>query len=310
MSDYEYRNKTFDYATPSRAGSAGGLLFVGGHSSCCSSSVCCHLRRRWRYDRASRDRSGTPAVTDGTPAVTAPANRRHACRYRSPSGPVRPNHHSPNAGGCHPAPARFLLRAGCPMRASHFRGHDPMLTLTCPYCGITACETELAPGGEAHLKRFGPGSSDDDFEGYLFLRPTPRACISNAGAMPMAAASGSSPRAAPRRWRSSAPIRRRPPNRPPTSSRRSGQTPGLGGIRGMSTRLARGGRLIDRSARRLHLQRQTLRAMPAIRSPPRCWPTASGCVGRSFKYHRPRGIVASGGEEPNALVNLGQARPA
>ena len=24
-------------------------------------------------------------------------------------------------------------------------------------------------------------------------------------------------------------------------------------------------------------------------------------VGRSFKYHRPRGIVASGAEEPNAL---------
>ncbi|MFQ3183225.1 MAG: sarcosine oxidase subunit alpha [Alteromonas macleodii] len=28
-------------------------------------------------------------------------------------------------------------------------------------------------------------------------------------------------------------------------------------------------------------------------------------VGRSFKYHRPRGIVASGAEEPNGLVNLG-----
>ena len=28
-------------------------------------------------------------------------------------------------------------------------------------------------------------------------------------------------------------------------------------------------------------------------------------VGRSFKYHRPRGIVASGAEEPNALVGLG-----
>ncbi len=28
-------------------------------------------------------------------------------------------------------------------------------------------------------------------------------------------------------------------------------------------------------------------------------------VGRSFKYHRPRGIVASGAEEPNALINLG-----
>ncbi|MEL7259572.1 MAG: 2Fe-2S iron-sulfur cluster-binding protein, partial [Pseudomonadota bacterium] len=29
-------------------------------------------------------------------------------------------------------------------------------------------------------------------------------------------------------------------------------------------------------------------------------------VGRSFKYHRPRGIVASGAEEPNALVNMGR----
>ncbi|WP_373635540.1 sarcosine oxidase subunit alpha family protein [Yoonia sp. SS1-5] len=29
-------------------------------------------------------------------------------------------------------------------------------------------------------------------------------------------------------------------------------------------------------------------------------------MGRSFKYHRPRGPVASGAEEPNALVNLGQ----
>ena len=46
-----------------------------------------------------------------------------------------------------------------------------MLTLTCPYCGVQACETELSPGYEAHLKRFGPGSSDDDFETYLFTRP-------------------------------------------------------------------------------------------------------------------------------------------
>jgi sarcosine oxidase subunit alpha len=28
-------------------------------------------------------------------------------------------------------------------------------------------------------------------------------------------------------------------------------------------------------------------------------------MGRSFKYHRPRGVLASGGEEPNALINLG-----
>ena len=28
--------------------------------------------------------------------------------------------------------------------------------------------------------------------------------------------------------------------------------------------------------------------------------------GRSFKYHRPRGVVSSGPEEPNFLVNLGR----
>lgn len=49
-----------------------------------------------------------------------------------------------------------------------------MLILRCPYCGIDCDETELAPGGEAHLKRFGPDSSDEEFEGYLFMRENPR----------------------------------------------------------------------------------------------------------------------------------------
>ncbi len=49
-----------------------------------------------------------------------------------------------------------------------------MITLHCPYCGVDADETELTPGGEAHLKRFGPGSSDEDFEGYLFARQNPK----------------------------------------------------------------------------------------------------------------------------------------
>ena len=43
-----------------------------------------------------------------------------------------------------------------------------MLVFKCPYCGVEADETELTPGGEAHLKRFGPGSSDEELEGYLF----------------------------------------------------------------------------------------------------------------------------------------------
>ena len=49
-----------------------------------------------------------------------------------------------------------------------------MLILHCPYCGIDADETELAAGGEAHLKRFGPGASDEEFEGYLFMRENPK----------------------------------------------------------------------------------------------------------------------------------------
>ncbi|MEM9478001.1 MAG: sarcosine oxidase subunit delta [Pseudomonadota bacterium] len=49
-----------------------------------------------------------------------------------------------------------------------------MLILRCPYCGVDVDETELVPGGEAHLKRFGPGSDDDSFRDYLFQRENPR----------------------------------------------------------------------------------------------------------------------------------------
>lgn len=49
-----------------------------------------------------------------------------------------------------------------------------MLILTCPYCGVTAEETEFHAGGEAHLKRIGPDGSDEDFEGYLFARKNPK----------------------------------------------------------------------------------------------------------------------------------------
>ena len=49
-----------------------------------------------------------------------------------------------------------------------------MLQLTCPCCGVTGEETEFAPGGEAHITRFGPGSDDDQFEDYLFYRKIPR----------------------------------------------------------------------------------------------------------------------------------------
>ncbi|MEJ6746696.1 MAG: sarcosine oxidase subunit delta [Yoonia sp.] len=49
-----------------------------------------------------------------------------------------------------------------------------MLTLNCPYCGKDADETDLHGEGEAHLKRHGPGSSDDEFHDYLFQRQNPK----------------------------------------------------------------------------------------------------------------------------------------
>ena len=49
-----------------------------------------------------------------------------------------------------------------------------MLTLQCPYCGVQADETELHAGGEAHLKRETVGSTDNDFEDYLFMRENPK----------------------------------------------------------------------------------------------------------------------------------------
>ncbi len=49
-----------------------------------------------------------------------------------------------------------------------------MLTLHCPYCGVQADETELTPGGEAHLTRHGPGSTDAELESYLFHRANPK----------------------------------------------------------------------------------------------------------------------------------------
>ena len=49
-----------------------------------------------------------------------------------------------------------------------------MLMLTCPYCGVTGEESEFHGGGEAHLTRYGPGSSDGEFEEYLFLRENPK----------------------------------------------------------------------------------------------------------------------------------------
>jgi sarcosine oxidase, subunit alpha len=76
----------------------------------------------------------------------------------------------------------------------------------------------------------------------------------------------------------------------------------------MSTRLATGGRLIDRSATRAFTfngKRLSGHAGDTLASA--LLANGQMMMGRSFKYHRPRGVVASGAEEPNALMGIGKA---
>ncbi|MDO5756203.1 MAG: sarcosine oxidase subunit alpha family protein [Rhodobacterales bacterium] len=74
----------------------------------------------------------------------------------------------------------------------------------------------------------------------------------------------------------------------------------------MSTRLANGGRLLDRGRRvdfTFNGKRMNGYAGDTIASA--LLANDQMMVGRSFKYHRPRGVVASGAEEPNGLVGMG-----
>ena len=74
----------------------------------------------------------------------------------------------------------------------------------------------------------------------------------------------------------------------------------------MSTRLATGGRLVDRTKPlKFTFNGKHLNGMQGDTLASALLANDQMLVGRSFKYHRPRGVVAAGAEEPNGLVNLG-----
>jgi sarcosine oxidase subunit alpha len=74
----------------------------------------------------------------------------------------------------------------------------------------------------------------------------------------------------------------------------------------MSTRLATHGRLIDRSTLvKFTFNGKWMRGHAGDTLASALLANDQMMVGRSFKYHRPRGIMASGAEEPNALINMG-----
>ena len=73
----------------------------------------------------------------------------------------------------------------------------------------------------------------------------------------------------------------------------------------MSHRLSTGGRLIDRGyPKRFTFNRMPMSGFEGDTLASALLANDKMMVGRSFKYHRPRGLLASGAEEPNALMNL------
>ncbi|QMU57396.1 MAG: sarcosine oxidase subunit alpha family protein [Boseongicola sp.] len=77
----------------------------------------------------------------------------------------------------------------------------------------------------------------------------------------------------------------------------------------MSHRLESGGRLIDRSqSKGFTFNGRAMRGVQGDTLASALLANGQTLMGRSFKYHRPRGVVASGAEEPNALVNLGKEK--
>ncbi len=75
----------------------------------------------------------------------------------------------------------------------------------------------------------------------------------------------------------------------------------------MSHRLAQGGRLIDRNApRKFTFNGKHMTGFAGDTLAASLLANGQTLLGRSFKYHRPRGVVAAGAEEPNALVGLGK----
>ncbi len=76
----------------------------------------------------------------------------------------------------------------------------------------------------------------------------------------------------------------------------------------MSNRIAGRGRLIDRSKpHKFTFNGKQLSGYEGDTLASALLANNQMLIGRSFKYHRPRGIVASGAEEPNALFNMGKS---
>ena len=205
-------------------------------------------------------------------------------------------------GGCNRPPDRPWAPATCPdllqllIRACCALEGACMLILTCPYCGVACDETELSAGGEPiearRPRRFGRG-----------VRRLP---------VPAREPEGRSLRTlAPRLW-----LRQVVPRGAPHGDAGSVWHVPRTGYRAarrhsgedhhevsrlelegplMSHRLKRGGRLIDREQpQTFTFNGESYRGFAGDTLASALLANGQTLVGRSFKYHRPRGIVTRG----------------
>ena len=160
-----------------------------------------------------------------------------------------------------------------------------MQLFPCPFCGPRA-ETEFHFGGEAGKIRPEPAgeSRPTAWTDYLYATPTRRArrarsgCISTCGEFFVAGA----------RHRHACGHRRRSRSRSDSA---------------MSARAHRR-RRSTAGADRLPLRRARLSGRAGDTIASALLANGVRIVGRSFKYHRPRGIFGAGAEEPNAIVDV------
>ena len=196
---------------------------------------------------------------------------------------ARDEPHPINAPFTHRALSRRLPdRRGRGGRRGPLRG-SRMLLIACPYCGERP-EIEFTYGGEAHLARPAqPCRSSTIRRGPNFstCAPTPRACTPSAGATRAAAGDSSMRCATP------------PPISFSRSTRPASRGPALArpATRTVSYRTAAGGRIDRARAAALRLRRPRYQGFAGDTLASALLANGVHLVGRSFKYHRPRGIL-------------------
>ena len=178
-----------------------------------------------------------------------------------------------------------------------------MLLIRCPYCEEERPELEFRNAGEAHIARSAnmAGESDEDFEKFFFIRSNPKGLIYE-------------------RWRHIHGCARFFNAVRDTVTDKFVMTYKAGEPKPDAGDDEAAGRRLEMSAApsaspapaasmpaktaALHLRRPALStALEGDTLASALIANGVHLVGRSFKYHRPRGILSAGAEEPNALVD-------